>query len=58
MAAARYKHHLTSTNVRFVPTQEAMLRRSECRQTALHVEMCMAQQKYRLLAVIWKLMGF
>jgi hypothetical protein len=38
MVAARYRHHLTSTNVRFDPTQEAMLRRSECRFSANFVE--------------------
>jgi hypothetical protein len=40
---AHYRHHLISTNVRFNPTQKAMLRRSEGPQSALHVEMCMAQ---------------
>jgi hypothetical protein len=43
MVAARYRHHLTSTNVRFDPTQEEMLRRSECPLSALYVETCMAQ---------------
>jgi hypothetical protein len=36
MAAAQYRHHLASTNVRFVPTQETMLRRSESPQSALN----------------------
>jgi hypothetical protein len=40
---AHYRHHLISTNVRFDPTQKAMLRRSEGPQSAFHVEMCMAQ---------------
>ena len=43
MVAVHYRHHLTSTNVRFVPAQKAMLRRRESPQSALHVEMCMAQ---------------
>jgi hypothetical protein len=43
MVAVHYRHHLTSTNVCFDPTQEAMLRRSEGPQSALHVEMCMLQ---------------
>jgi len=49
MVAARYRHHLTSTNVRFDPTQEAMLRRSEGPLSALHVDMCMVQQSDRSL---------
>jgi hypothetical protein len=45
MVAVHYRHHLTSTNVCFDPTQEAMLRRSEGPQSALHVEMYMPQHR-------------
>jgi hypothetical protein len=55
MAPAHNRHYLTSASVRFDPTQEAVLRRSESPVSALHVEMCMAQhlllsaQPYRTL---------
>jgi hypothetical protein len=45
MAAALNRHHLTSASVRFDPTQEVMLRRSESLLSALKVEMCMAQHQ-------------